>query len=130
MNINKSSGQNEKPIALIIENNELVRTSETLLLQHAGFKVLTAANGGKGIEAFRKHEDAVDLVVTDYMMPEKNGEEVQRSVNDEQPTTPVMLVSTDAAFLGETTLEGFAAVLSKPFNGNQLVEKAIELIEH
>lgn len=116
-----------KPLALVIDDNELVRTSECLLLRHAGFEVIAAADGLEGIDIFQDHQDSVDLVVTDYCMPERNGEEVCQAVNKENPDTPVVLVSGDTSKVESDILRDFDAVLAKPFEAKHFLDTAVGL---
>jgi DNA-binding NtrC family response regulator len=57
----------EEPAILLIDDDASVRALLTLLLELRGIRVLTAADGRRGLQVFREHAPAV--VVTDIMMP-------------------------------------------------------------
>ena len=50
----------QKPTALVIEDNALVRTSEKLLLRYDGFNVVTAEDGKTAVEIFGEHHRDID----------------------------------------------------------------------
>lgn len=59
---------------LIIDDDDIIRRMLRLMLTKAGFDVLDAGDGKEGIELFREND--VDLVITDLIMPEKEGIEM------------------------------------------------------
>ena len=63
---------------LLIEDDILTRTHMRGLFENEGYGVLEAENGVKGIEVFQENE--IDLVVTDIIMPEKEGIETIREI--------------------------------------------------
>ena len=118
----------QKPTALVIEDNALVRTSEKLLLRYDGFNVVTAEDGKTAVEIFGEHHRDIDVVITDCQLPEMSGQEVCLEINETSPQTPVMLVSTDARYMSEDEREPFDAVLRKPFNATDFIQTARELV--
>jgi len=90
------------------------------VLEHAGYKVLTAVDGPTGLTLFRGN--AVDGVVLDYYMPEMDGGVVAQAMRSERPQVPIMLLSayinlpTDVVRLVDVTLlkgEGPLELLEK-----------------
>jgi len=76
---------------LLIEDDSAVRDSLALLLQSHGFGVLTAENGRRGLEMFRRCAPAA--VVTDIMMPEQDGIGMMLQMRREQPDVRIIVVS-------------------------------------
>lgn len=61
------------------------------MLENLGFRVLTASSGAEGLKAALCHR--VDMVITDYEMPEMNGEELAAAIKAFKPGVPVLLFS-------------------------------------
>ncbi len=62
-----------------------------ILLERAGYQVLTAADGCSGLELFATHP--VDAVVLDYSMPGMHGGEVAKQMRRTKPDVPILLLS-------------------------------------
>jgi CheY-like chemotaxis protein len=80
------------------EINEL--TARKMVLESAGFKVLTARNGKDALELFRS--TPVDAVVLDYFMPGMTGLSVAREMKSLRPDVPLVMLSGFASLPGET----------------------------
>jgi DNA-binding response OmpR family regulator len=110
---------------LVIDDDNLVRAALTDMLQTAGFDVVTASNGRRGLELLET--TPVDAVITDILMPEQEGLETIREARQRFPDIRILAISGGGAGGGETQLlrfaESFGAdqTLSKPFTGSQLV---------
>ncbi len=66
-----------------------------ILLERAGYRVLTAHDGSSGLELFSK--EPVEAVVLDYSMPGMNGGEVATKMRQTKPHIPILLLS---AYIG------------------------------
>ena len=110
---------------LVIDDDNLVRAALTDMLQTAGFEVVAASNGRRGLELLET--TPVDAVITDILMPEQEGLETIREARQRFPDIRILAISGGGAGGGETQLlrfaESFGAdqTLSKPFTGSQLV---------
>jgi CheY-like chemotaxis protein len=91
-----------------------------ILLERAGYRVLTAGDGNKGLELFAA--EPVEAVVLDYAMPGMNGAEVARSMRSTKPNIPILMLSaytvlpvevTRIVDLAMTKGEGAPALLEK-----------------
>lgn len=104
---------------LVVDDDSLVRTSTSLLLEDLGHRVIGAASGAKALDLFDQGE-VIDLMITDMAMPQMNGAQLAHAVRLLKPDLPIILATGYAE-----RLEGFAAQLprlSKPFNQINLVE--------
>jgi CheY-like chemotaxis protein len=91
-----------------------------ILLERAGYKVITAANGSAGLELFAT--EPVNAVVLDYSMPGMHGGEVARKMREIKPEVPILLLSAYVGLPAEvsslvnvymTKGEGAPALLEK-----------------
>jgi CheY-like chemotaxis protein len=79
------------PTILCIDDEALGLRIRRTVLEHAGYRVLTAEDGPSGLALFRGHP--VDGVVLDYYMPEMDGGAVAEAMRRERPEVPIMLLS-------------------------------------
>jgi DNA-binding response OmpR family regulator len=115
---------------LLIDDDENLRTMAALVLRHAGHTVVEACNGKVGLELF--NNGMPDLVITDMVMPEKEGFEVLTEVRKRQP--PVKVIAMSGGGLQKPAdnlrMAGHlgARVLMKPFSTTELVAAVDELV--
>jgi len=132
--ISKSDGmimsQSELPVVLIIEDNVDVREYIKQYLD-SSFQILEAIDGQEGVEMAL--EQLPDLVISDVMMPKKNGYEVCETLKTDERTShiPVILLTAKAAqeekLMGLET--GADDYLVKPFDTKELEVRVRNLIE-
>lgn len=82
---------NAGPLILCIDDELVGLRVRKILLERAGYQVLTAQNGPAGIEAFS--QNAVLAVVLDFSMPGMSGGEVAKRMRSIKPNVPIMLLS-------------------------------------
>lgn len=100
-------------------------------LRIEGFNVITANNGNEGVKLFDSEKP--DIVITDIIMPEKEGTETILEIKQKNPNIKIIAISGGgrAGFVDylETVSEfGVDATFSKPFNNNEFIAKLKELI--
>lgn len=110
---------------LVIDDEELVRQTLRLGLESAGHEVAEARNGEDGLLALEK--SPADLVITDIIMPEKEGIEMIVELRRRHPRTAILAISGGSRtgnidFLRMARKLGATASLSKPFTNRQLLE--------
>lgn len=110
---------------LVIDDEELARYTVREVLQSAGHEVAEAANGAKGI-ALQKAQ-SFDLVITDIIMPEKEGVETIIELKRDFPDLTIIGISgggrtRNLDFLKLAEQFGAERVLSKPFTEDHLLE--------
>jgi signal transduction histidine kinase/CheY-like chemotaxis protein len=115
---------------LVVDDEPAVLELAQEFLERAGFEVLTAPGGGKGVEIFRTHSGEVDAVVLDIVMSEGGAEEALLEIRLIRPDVPVVLIS---GYDMENTLVGFAAddissFLRKPFEPEELVQSVCNAV--
>jgi CheY-like chemotaxis protein len=115
--------QNKKKVVLFVDDEEMVLTVGSLMLQKLGCNVLTASRGQEAIDIFEKNE--VDFVVLDMQMPGMSGYETYHQLKEIQPEVKILLAS---GYTGDHSGKrvksiGFDGYLQKPFTLKQLSEK-------
>ena len=103
---------------LYIEDEDLnLRLVQRILQSHPEYRLLTAMQGGLGLELAREHQP--DLILLDLNLPDMTGEEVLRRLKGDAATghIPVLMVSADAMGdrIEEILLLGACGYLTKPY---------------
>jgi PAS domain S-box-containing protein len=103
---------------LVVDDDSLVLTSTSLLLEDLGHRVISATSGSQALTLFDQGE-VIDLMITDMAMPHMSGAQLAHAVRLLKPDLPIILATGYAE-----RLEGFAAQLPrlpKPFTQMNLV---------
>jgi len=113
---------------LVVDDEETVRRFVARVLQEAGCDVVTAADGPEAI-AIAEGAGTIDLLVTDLMMPQMNGDELARRLRKRDGDLPVLYLTgfSDRLFAERMTLWDREAFLDKPCTINGLLE-AVSLL--
>lgn len=109
---------------LVIDDEAALRTTIRKMLESASHEVIEAENGRIGIEAFRKQP--ADVVVTDIIMPQKEGIETIRDIRAIDPNVRIVAISgggrnKNMDFLRIAGKLGATATLAKPFRKEELL---------
>ena len=117
---------------LVIDDDAMLRGFLREVLDQAGYQVFAAANGNEGTDLFARHRP--DLVLTDIVMPEKEGMELIMELRRDHPDLPIIAMSGgNAGFSGSyltvASKLGASATLAKPFTASQLLMAIAQLLE-
>jgi DNA-binding response OmpR family regulator len=122
----RSAGTHQ-PVILVADDEALIRNLVTLLLQHDGYFVLSAADGHEGLELSRKYPGEIDMVITDVDMPRLNGTDLCADLLEERPGIRVLVMS--GADMSEIVSQNAnMPFLPKPFNGETLKAKVRKIL--
>lgn len=80
-----------KPVILCVDDEENPLALRKLVLEKAGYEVLTATSAQEGLELAARND--IDLVLSDQLMPGMTGTEFTARVKAAHPTLPVILIS-------------------------------------
>ena len=108
---------------LLVEDEDGLRSLNARGLRSRGYSVIEASNGVEAMEAFDEKNGAVDLVVSDVVMPEMDGPTLLKEMRSRNPDLKIIFVSGYAEDAFEKSLpenQQFA-FLPKPFTLTQLV---------
>lgn len=120
---------NEYANILVIDDEESIRDSSSQVLHKSGYKVKAAKNGTGGLQAFK--DEFFHVVLLDLKLPDLNGMEVLSRIKEENPETPVIIITGYASVESavEAMKQGAFDYVAKPFNPEELrvvVKKALE----
>jgi len=120
-----------KPSILVIDDEADICSSLQERLVMDGYEVKTASDGRKGLRLY--HDHAIDLVITDVLMPELDGLEVVRTIRGLGALLPIVVMSgggiRDLDFLVEAREFGATRTISKPFGLEELVDMVHDLLD-
>ncbi|KPB35300.1 Two-component sensor histidine kinase [Pseudomonas syringae pv. maculicola] len=114
--VEASEPQLTRGIALLVDDEELVRASTCYMLAELGYRVIEAGSGEEAMQLIANGQ-AFDLLITDHLMPGINGTDLARVVRSSRPGTAVLLVSGYAEREG---LDPDLPRLTKPFRKSEL----------
>jgi CheY-like chemotaxis protein len=78
---------------LVVDDDDDVRRMVERVLRRAGYTVLTASSGPDALSRARGHAGAIDLLLTDVVMPGMTGQELIRELNTDRPRMQVVFMS-------------------------------------
>ncbi|HKT78811.1 MAG TPA: response regulator [Vicinamibacterales bacterium] len=115
--------------ALVVDDEDAVRNFVVRVLQEGGYAISTADDGPTAIEVAGR-EGPFDVLVTDLMMPQMNGDELARTLRQSQPGLKVLYLTgfSDKLFREKVTLWEDEAFLDKPCSVRGLLEAVSLLI--
>jgi len=116
---------------LLAEDDPLVRLLARKVLEKAGYTVLVAESGADALALAERHTGAIDLLVTDVVMPEMSGRELMRRLTQRHDRIKVLYVTgyADEAVAHHGVLDPGTAFLPKPFTPERLTRKLREVLD-
>lgn len=124
----RDDGQGVSPIALVVDDEPLIRQLVSAVLRHRGWSVIEAADGSTAL-TIAPH--ALDLLVTDYEMPALSGVALAAHLRKQDEDLPVLMVSgdPDVARLMRKLPGRRTALVPKPFPLEDLVSTIGALVD-
>jgi len=116
---------------LVVEDEEMVRQLASHVLRRNGYAVLEAANAGEALLIGEKHEGAIDLLLSDVVMPRVSGADLARRLKSLRPELKVLFMSgySEEAMVQHGLAELGSSVLEKPFTPQALLSEVRETLE-
>ncbi len=105
-------------VVVAVDDDSLVLTNTIAMLDDLGHTGVAAASGQEALDILRRKK-AVDLVITDQIMPQMTGQQLAEAIRKEWPELPVLLTTGYA----ETEPGVALPKLAKPFTQNELAEE-------
>ena len=119
-----------KPTILLVDDESMIRGLGQVVLDRAGFRVLTADDGIEAVEVFAREHSRIDLVILDVTMPRMSGRDAFGHLLEIDPNARI-LFSTGYSDEHIAELEGAVGLLSKPYRPHELltaVQSALEAV--
>lgn len=115
---------------LVVEDEPMLRGLARRILELAGYRVLEASNAQEALAVFEKNAQAVDLVITDVVMPGMSGKELAKRLEQMAPGLKVLFTSgyTENAIVNHGVLEPGVDFIQKPFTPSALARKVREVL--
>jgi two-component system cell cycle sensor histidine kinase/response regulator CckA len=120
----KRAPRGTETILLVEDEDPVRRVVETMLKRH-GYQVLASASSKDAIAAADRHRGAIDLLITDIMMPGMSGRKMAECLSAHRPDMKVLYVSG----YGDAQAESDSHFLQKPFSTEELATKIRELLK-
>jgi CheY-like chemotaxis protein len=116
---------------LVVEDQEAVRTLAARILKSAGYRILTAAGAEQAFEIAVAHQGAIDLLLTDVVLPTINGRQLAERIRARYPGIRVLYTSgySDDVIANRGVLNTGLSYLAKPFSPESLLGKVREVLE-
>jgi CheY-like chemotaxis protein len=116
---------------LFVEDEESVRELVGDYLAGTGYHVLEAVDGVQALEVAAAHQGAIQILVTDVVMPRLSGRELASRMAAQRPNIKILFISgyTDDSIFRHGVLEGGVAYLQKPFNLKAIAQKIREVLD-
>ncbi len=116
------------PLVLVVDDDPQVREVVRINLELEGYAVREAANGEEGLAALE--EEAPDLILLDVMMPQVDGWEMLRRVQERHGvgSIPVVMFSGQLDVGSEAAARGAQGFVGKPFDLRALIEQTKQIV--
>jgi DNA-binding response OmpR family regulator len=118
-------------LILVIDDDQAVRLTTQMILESEGYEVICAVDGEQGLRVFERASP--HLVITDIIMPNKEGIETIMQIRSRDSKTPILAISGggrigNADFLRMAQQLGANEILAKPFKPQELTATVRRLL--
>jgi two-component system, cell cycle sensor histidine kinase and response regulator CckA len=116
---------------LLVEDEPAVRGLAQMALTRAGYRVLSAANGGEALLQCERHPAPIHLILTDVVMPEMGGPELVRRLTPLRPEMKILYMSgyIDRASERRAMVKPQSDFLEKPFSPDVLLRRVRDALD-
>jgi DNA-binding NtrC family response regulator len=114
---------------LVVDDDSDIRSLIRTFLEHEGYRVHTCEDADRAVHIFRRSPN-IDLLITDFSMPERSGMHLAREIKSMRPSLPVLIVS--GLIMASVELEQMRIrnwnFLPKPFSLPQLLAEVHRIL--
>lgn len=120
---------NDETVLLVEDDDAILKLSERML-KKLGYRVLAVNSPLEAITMAQNHPEPIDLLITDVIMPELNGRDLAKRLQDILPALKVLFMSgyTSNVIVSRGVLDEGVFLLQKPFSKNELATKIREVL--
>jgi two-component system cell cycle sensor histidine kinase/response regulator CckA len=125
-----AAGERGSETILLVEDERAVREYVRELLEESGYRVLEAGNGADALALCNAYVGAIDLVLTDVVLPDLGGSRLTEALTAARPDLRVLYMSgyADDAVVRHGILQGSVAFIEKPFSSAALATKLRDVL--
>ncbi len=115
---------------LLVEDEPSILRMTRMMLERKGYTVLTATTPAEAVEKAKSHSGAIDLLMTDVIMPEMNGRDLAEKITMLYPGISLLFMSgyTADVIANQGMLDAKVAFIQKPFSMADMTEKVREVL--
>jgi PAS domain S-box-containing protein len=116
---------------LVVDDEDMILQMAIQVLKAAGYWVLKASSPLQALDLLKTHGDAVDLVITDVVMPEMSGKQLADELRKTRPTMKVLYTSgyTENVIVHHGILEPEVSFLQKPYTPSSLTKAVRRVLD-
>ncbi|NER20615.1 MAG: response regulator [Symploca sp. SIO1C2] len=121
----------QKELVLLVDDEAAIREITKTSLETYQYRVMMASDGIEAIALYTEYQDDISIVLVDMMMPEMNGPNTIRSLQEINPQVKIIAVSGLAASdkLNQASIMGIKTFLYKPYTANELLTAIKEVLK-
>ena len=121
------SSERRHRTVLMVDDTEVISHLVGEMLSLSGYEVLLASDGEEALQVAGHHKGSIDLLLTDVTMPRMGGVELARRLREEDPSLPVIFVSSHKDEVQSGRLQDLGALIQNPFT--ELVSRVREALK-
>src|SRR5262249_8326491 len=116
---------------LVVEDDPGVRIYIAEVLEELGYRVLQAADGRSGLAVFERGDTAIDLLLSDMILPDFNGRELAESARQHKPGLKVLFMTgySRNAIVHQGRLDRGVALIQKPVTQAALAARVRDVLD-
>jgi CheY-like chemotaxis protein len=116
---------------LLVEDDPAILEMTRMMLEHRGYRVLSAATPLDAVDLAKGYPAPLDLLITDVVMPEMNGRVLAEKITELCPDIRRLFMSgyTADVIASQGVLDNGVAFIQKPFSMKDLAEKVREVLD-
>jgi two-component system, cell cycle sensor histidine kinase and response regulator CckA len=122
LNVTRVSGRDSTKTILVVEDERALRTMTREILERNGYAVLDAGDGEAAVELSHDHHGAIDVLLTDVVMPRMQGTELADTIRLQRPDIAVVYMTGYAKEAFRDRAVRPVALVEKPVTEEQLLE--------
>jgi PAS domain S-box-containing protein len=119
-----------KETVLVVEDQAEVRKYAAAALRVHGYRVIQAGSAEEALEICEREHGRIGLLLTDVVMPNLSGKELERQVAERWPAIKVLFMSgySEDAIVQHGGMETGTKLIQKPFSPGELAHKVVEML--
>ena len=116
---------------LVVEDDHVIRRATVRILKASGYMTLSARDGGEALRVAREFSGAINLLLSDVIMPGEDGRTAAKRIVEKYPSARVLFMSgyTDSIILRQGVELDEINFIHKPFTSSALLKKVRAVLD-